>query len=57
MTDGEPRRLYVVASGTPAAEWLAQRLDDPQVQQEIRASFDEFARRCGLLLAQVPRAF
>jgi hypothetical protein len=52
-----PRRVYLVAGGTPAAEWLSQRLDDPEVQARLRESFEEFGRRCGLALAEVARSF
>jgi hypothetical protein len=55
--DDAPRRVYLVAGGTPAAEWLSQRLDDPEVQARLRESFEEFGRRCGLALAEVARTF
>jgi hypothetical protein len=52
-----PRRVYLVAGGTPAAEWLSQRLDDPEVQARLRESFEELGRACGLLVEQVARTF
>jgi hypothetical protein len=52
-----PRRVYLVAGGTPAAEWLSQRLDDPEVQAQLRESFEEFGCRAGLLVAEVARSF
>jgi hypothetical protein len=55
--DDAPRRVYLVAGGTPAAEWLSQRLDDPEVQARLRESFEELGRACGLLVEQVARTF
>lgn len=58
MTDPDaPRHLYLVAGGAPAAEWLSQRLDDPEVQARLRESFEQLGRLYGLLVEQVAGAF
>jgi hypothetical protein len=44
MTDEEPRRLDLVAGGTPTARALIAALESPEAQAELRASFEAFTR-------------
>jgi hypothetical protein len=53
--DAPRRELYLVAGGTPAAEWLSQRLDDPEVQAHLRESFEKFSRAVGTTIEQAAR--
>jgi hypothetical protein len=57
MTDGEPRRLYLVAGGTPAARAVIAALESPEAQAELRASFEAFARIAQQLVEGAARAW
>jgi hypothetical protein len=61
VTDPDTPRheLYLVQGGTPAAEWLAQRLDDANVKARYRAVFEQqveqFTRALGASMEQAAR--
>lgn len=54
--DDAPRRVYLVAGGTPAALALARALDDPEWQAQLRESVEQLAHAAGLAFEQAHRA-
>jgi hypothetical protein len=52
----EPRRVYLVAGGTPAARRLAEFLDDPETRARMEADLQRFAEQYGLLVSSVSEA-
>jgi hypothetical protein len=53
----EPRHLYVVAGGTPAARAVIEALESPEAQAALRESFERMAQLVGETVAEVVRAF
>jgi hypothetical protein len=53
----EPRHLYVVAGGTPAARAVIEALESPEAQAALRESFERMAYLVGQTVAEVSRAF
>jgi hypothetical protein len=53
----EPRRLYLVAGGTPAARVLAKAFDDPEVRARLEEALAELARHARVAVEQVAEAF
>lgn len=53
MMNDEPREVYLVAGGTPAARWLAEQLDDPVKRAELEESVRRFAERLQLTIRPV----
>jgi hypothetical protein len=56
MTDDEPRRLYLVAGGTPTARAMIEALESPEAQARLAESFEAFTRSAREFVEAAARA-
>jgi hypothetical protein len=52
----EPRRVYLIAGGTPAARQLALALDDPEVRARLEEGVRQLAEAIGATVEAAARA-